>query len=263
MDEACVVSDVQWANLEIDILVCIFQKLEEKDRLIGVPLVCRAWYRASKDPLYWKHLDLERCYGFNCQIDGWSYLEPHKFLEFVLEKRRGVIHSIVFPSMFTTETLLLSIANRSPNIESVVFLDCRQLKGPEEEYKALCEAVSKWPLLKSITMDASDCLPKSFWRELERCCTNLSTVKIRGVTLAGKEVAHIVGHLRGIKALILDLFFINKEHVVSFLSSCKKLEHFVLRCHVGFEMDIEFLNLASGINFFRVIESPHHDDSFL
>ncbi|XP_077215587.1 F-box protein FBW2-like [Tasmannia lanceolata] len=49
--------DRKWEDLEMDCLLNVFGRLSLEDMVLGVPFVCRSWYKASTNPLCWQVLN--------------------------------------------------------------------------------------------------------------------------------------------------------------------------------------------------------------
>ncbi|KAG0481339.1 hypothetical protein HPP92_012197 [Vanilla planifolia] len=49
-----------WEEMEMDCLVHIFTRLGLEDLCLTLPLVCKSWLAAVKEPLCWKKLDFRR-----------------------------------------------------------------------------------------------------------------------------------------------------------------------------------------------------------
>ncbi|ERM99575.1 F-box/LRR-repeat protein At3g48880 isoform X2 [Amborella trichopoda] len=249
------VEEGRWENLERGILVEIFQRLSEKDRLVGFPLVCTSWREASNDPNCWKYLDLDRW----CEIQRqeWPALlctspqnDYHRFLEFVVGIKGGIVQSIVFPGWETRERDVLYVADRCPSLKSVAFLDCNRLLSSNGKCHSLQRAIRQWPGLQAIHVSGD--LLCSMWPEVEKHCNNLREVKLGGYILCEKQATCIATHIRHIKVLVLEFPFIPKQDIIPFLMCCRELERFVVKCRVKIEMDDEIRLWASHIVHFRV-----------
>ena len=60
-----------WEELNTELLVDIFRRVGMESLLLDVPLVCKSWYKASLDPMCWKHLHFPK-YIRPCS--AWDYI---------------------------------------------------------------------------------------------------------------------------------------------------------------------------------------------
>ena len=58
-----------WADLEI--VVEVLKKVGFQDLYVSVPLVCKAWRRASLDPSCWMCVDMGKCFSSRKEVIDW------------------------------------------------------------------------------------------------------------------------------------------------------------------------------------------------
>lgn len=76
-------SSRRWEDMDIDILVRIFEKLNIIELTSGVGHVCRTWRMAACDPLLWKTLDMSLLKSNFIKIP----LEPYVYVDMRSDKR--------------------------------------------------------------------------------------------------------------------------------------------------------------------------------
>lgn len=94
----------RWEDLDIDILVKIFQLLDIFELTSGIAHVCSAWRMACCDPLLWKTLDLSMLKSNFIKIplepfvyvDGRSDTTLTRLLKISLSLSRGNIMTLIF-----------------------------------------------------------------------------------------------------------------------------------------------------------------------
>lgn len=106
----------RWDEMDEDILLVIFQKIDLEDMLLGVPLVCRSWRAASKHPLCWRTLNFrswERLFRrYFPQGTERIVLDFSKLLRYVVDKTGDNLRSIAFPRRDVTDRTLLYVSQR-------------------------------------------------------------------------------------------------------------------------------------------------------
>lgn len=99
---------MRWEEMEMDCLVHIFQRLNLEDLALGVPFVCKAWLRASKDSLCWKvlnfrHLDFMPWSEFTKKFVAQYGVGRFSFsglLKLAVARSRGAAVELKFPLFF-------------------------------------------------------------------------------------------------------------------------------------------------------------------
>jgi F-box/leucine-rich repeat protein 2/20 len=61
--------DRSWADLEI--IVEVLKRVGFQDLYVSVPLVCKAWRRASLDPACWVCVDMSKCFSSRKEVVDW------------------------------------------------------------------------------------------------------------------------------------------------------------------------------------------------
>lgn len=69
----------KWEDLDFDCLVDIFERLDMESLLLGVPFVCKSWYKASRSPSCWQHID----FGEFCDHDNYEQTYSTCVLRFI------------------------------------------------------------------------------------------------------------------------------------------------------------------------------------
>lgn len=121
MDERRATVNRRWDDMEIDILVRIFESLGMHELISGVAHVCRGWRLACCDPLLWKTLDLSIVESNFIKIptEPFVYVDArsdrvlNRVLKIALNLSRGSIQTLIFHvNLFVKDELLLYTAER-------------------------------------------------------------------------------------------------------------------------------------------------------
>lgn len=110
-----------WKDLDIDILVKIFQSFDIFQLTSGIAHVCSTWRMACCDPLLWKTLDLSMLKSNFIKIplepyvyvDGRSDTELTRLLKISLSLSRGNIETMFFHfNLYVSDDQLTYTAER-------------------------------------------------------------------------------------------------------------------------------------------------------
>ena len=111
----------RWEEMDIDILVKIFQSLTVFELTSGIAHVCSAWRLAACDPWLWKTLDLSMLESnfIKIPLEPYVYVHGHsdktlaRILKISLSLSRGNITSLFFHfSLYVSEDHLKYTAQR-------------------------------------------------------------------------------------------------------------------------------------------------------
>ncbi|XP_059630060.1 uncharacterized protein LOC132273044 [Cornus florida] len=58
----------KWEELNLDILLYVFERLGVKSLMLDVPRVCKSWYKATRYPQCWRHLKFD-AFSFNVRSE--------------------------------------------------------------------------------------------------------------------------------------------------------------------------------------------------
>ena len=115
----------RWEDLDIDILVMIFQTFDIVQLTSGIGQVCSTWRLAACDPLLWKMLDLSMLKSNFIKIplepyvyvDGRSDRTLTRVLKIALNLSRGNILTLIFHyNLYVSDDQLTYAAERyNPN----------------------------------------------------------------------------------------------------------------------------------------------------
>jgi hypothetical protein len=110
-----------WEEMDIDILVKIFQSLTVFELTSGIAHVCSAWRLAACDPWLWKTLDLSMLESnfIKIPLEPYVYVHGHsdktltRILKISLSLSRGNITSLFFHfNLYVSEDHLTYTAQR-------------------------------------------------------------------------------------------------------------------------------------------------------
>ncbi|KAJ4963671.1 hypothetical protein NE237_023610 [Protea cynaroides] len=92
----------RWEDLHVDCLVMVFQKIGVESLILGIPFVCKSWYRASLNPLCWRYLCLPAHFNpFMARFMDEYRVKKHKsgigFVKLLVHRSQGSIAWIEIP----------------------------------------------------------------------------------------------------------------------------------------------------------------------
>ncbi|KAJ1391066.1 Leucine-rich repeat domain superfamily [Sesbania bispinosa] len=173
----------RWEDLDIDILVKIFQLLDIFELTSGIAHVCSAWRMACCDPLLWKTLDLSMLRSNFIKIplepfvyvDGRSDRTLTRLLKISLSLSRQSIVTLIFHfNLYVSDEQLTYTAERCPQLRRLVLPAWNRIKRT-----GMCKAIRGWKDLESLTMP-SIANPPYLLEEISTHCKNFSELKIMG-----------------------------------------------------------------------------------
>ncbi|XP_031502402.1 F-box/LRR-repeat protein At3g48880-like isoform X1 [Nymphaea colorata] len=251
----------KWDEMDEDILIVIFQKIDLEDLLLGVPFVCRSWREASKHPLCWRSLNFrswERLFRrYFSQPAERIVLDFSKLLRYVVDKTGDNLRSIVFPRRDVTDRTLLYVSQRCPRLKSLDFQGrCDISKG------AFCKALCNWKELEVINLITPPLLCKETISEMGKCCENLVQLRTRGL-ISEEEVFAVASELRNLRVLNLSFSSLTNNGLLTLLNECRALEYLDISNCSHVKIDDEILDKASHLKDFKYgcIESDDEEDT--
>ncbi|XP_076927548.1 F-box/LRR-repeat protein At3g48880-like [Bidens hawaiensis] len=173
----------KWENLDIDVLVKIFQTFDIHGKTSGLGHICRTWRDAACDPMLWHTLDLSTVSSnfIRIQVEPYAYVgeqsdkELTKLLKISLNLSRGSVKTLIFNvNLYVNDSQLTYTAERCPNLKHLVLPAWNRIKET-----VICKAISIWTDLESLTM-ASVLNPPYLMEQISQHCKNFSELKIMG-----------------------------------------------------------------------------------
>ncbi|KAI4351766.1 hypothetical protein L6164_006088 [Bauhinia variegata] len=216
----------RWEDMDIDILVKIFQMLDIFELTCGIAHVCSAWRMACCDPLLWKTLDLSMLKSNFIKIplepfvyvDGRSDKTLTRLLKISLSLSRGSIMTMIFHfNLYVSDDQLTYIAERSPRLRRLVLPAWNRIKKT-----GMCKAIRCWKDLESLTMPSIG-NPPYLLEEIAMNCTNFSELKIMG-PCDMYFASSLSAFLPKLKVLSLRCSVLIKDVLILILDSLKHLE---------------------------------------
>lgn len=241
----------RWEDLEVDCLLCIFQRLSLEDLTLGVPFVCNSWFKASLHPFCWRILDFQTS----------AFRESGK-----LAKRFNST-TFSFTSFFryaVSRSCKLAVELRFPNIQDVFSVqdlafasnECPRLKvialpnlAPHDEFH-IPQLIGKWKDLERVEMDLKpSCFPELI-KEIGINCAKFVDLTMCGSIQRG-DVLAIVNFTPKIMCLDLSRSYLPKDELLVILDGCKEMEKLSVNSCIGFEADTQVIEMASNIRIFE------------
>ncbi|KAF5800490.1 putative F-box domain, leucine-rich repeat domain superfamily, F-box-like domain superfamily [Helianthus annuus] len=173
----------KWEDLDIDVLVKIYQKIDIFDLTSGVADICKTWHHAARDPMLWRTLDLSVLSSNYIRtplepyvyVDGPSDEQLTKILKISLNLSRGSIKTLIFNiNLYVHDEQLTYTAERCPNLKRLVLPAWNRIKKT-----GICKAIKMWKDLESLTMPSIE-TPLYFMEKVSKNCKNFSELKIMG-----------------------------------------------------------------------------------
>lgn len=255
----------RWEDLDIDVLVKIFQSFDIFELTSGIPQVCSTWRLACCDPLLWRTLNLSNLKSNFIKIplepyvyvDGRSDKTLTRILKLALNLSRGSISTLIFHfNLYISDEQLTYTAERCPGLKRLVMPAWNRIKKT-----GICKAIRMWEDLESLTMP-SIANPPYLMEEIAKNCKNFAELKIMGpcdIYFAST----IVAYLPNLKILSLRCSMLNKDALIIILEGLKQLEVLnISHClvvevppppspkRVLKELDISIVEKASGLHQF-------------
>lgn len=216
----------KWEDLDIDILVKIFQTFDIFELTSGIARVCSTWRYAACDPLLWRTLDLSMLKSNFIKIplepyvyvDGRSDKTLTRVLKIALNLSRGNISTLIFHfNLYVSDDQLTYTAERCPRLKRLVLPAWNRIKR-----SGICKAISMWQDLESLTMP-SIANPPYIMEEISKNCKKFSELKIMGP--CDMFFAHTLANcLPNLKVLSLRCSMLFKDALLIILDGLKHLE---------------------------------------
>lgn len=216
----------RWEDLDIDILVKIFQTFDIVQLTSGIGQVCSTWRLAACDPLLWKMLDLSMLKSNFIKIplepyvyvDGRSDRTLTRVLKIALNLSRGNILTLIFHyNLYVSDDQLTYAAERCPRLKRLVMPAWNRIKKT-----GICKAVHMWKDLESLTMP-SIANPPYLMEEIGKNCKKFSELKIMGpcdIFFASTLVAFVPN----LKVLSLRCSILVRDALIILLDGLQQLE---------------------------------------
>lgn len=216
----------RWEEMDIDILVRIFQSFDIFELTSGIAQVCSTWRLAACDPLLWRTLDLSMLKSnfIKIPLEPYVYVDCRsdktltKVLKIALNLSRGNIQKLIFHfNLYISDDQLTYAAERCPRLKRLVMPAWNRIKKT-----GICRAIRMWEDLESLTMP-SIASPPYLMEEISRNCKNFSELKIMGpcdISFAST----LVDFLPTLKVLSLRCSTILKDALVIILDGLPNLE---------------------------------------
>jgi len=173
----------RWEEMDIDILVKIFQSFDIFELTSGIAQVCSTWRLAACDPLLWKTLDLSMLKSnfIKIPLEPYVYVDSlsdktlTKVLKIALNLSKGNIQKLILHyNLYVSDDQLTYAAERCPRLKRLVMPAWNRIKRT-----GICSAIRMWADLESLTMP-SIANPPYLMQEISRSCKNFSELKIMG-----------------------------------------------------------------------------------
>lgn len=216
----------RWEDLDIDILVKIFQTFDIVQLTSGIGQVCSTWRLAACDPLLWKMLDLSMLKSNFIKIplepyvyvDGRSDRTLTRVLKIALNLSRGNILTLIFHyNLYVSDDQLTYAAERCPRLKRLVMPAWNRIKKT-----GICKAVHMWKDLESLTMP-SIANPPYLMEEIGKNCKKFSELKIMGpcdIFFASSLVTFVPN----LKVLSLRCSILVRDALIILLDGLQQLE---------------------------------------
>nr|KYP74887.1 F-box/LRR-repeat protein At3g48880 family [Cajanus cajan] len=227
----------RWEDLDIDILVKIFQLLDIFQLTSGISRVCSAWRMACCDPLLWRTLDLSllRSNFIKIPLEPFVYVDGRsdRTLTRILKISLGLSRLNIMTLIFHFNLYVSD--EQCPGLRRLVLPAWNRIKKP-----GMCKAIRGWKELESMTMP-SIANPPYILEEISTHCQNFSELKIMGPCdmFFAKSLAVFLPKLR---VLSLRCSILYKDVLIFILDN---LQH------------LEVLNISHCI-LMEALPAPHH-----
>ncbi|RWR88700.1 F-box/LRR-repeat-like protein [Cinnamomum micranthum f. kanehirae] len=249
----------KWEEIEMDCLVCIFERVGLEDLILGVPLVCKSWYEVSTNPLCWKSLNFAQLnlhpnshfvqrFKQQYRIEKFSFAN---FLKFAVDHSRQSALEIVLPSLEATYVSLEDLDYLSKQCPALKRLSLPFIMFPQAE-KHIPHCLSKWNKLEHLSMHGKPISFMEVLTELSFHCKNFKKLEMRG-SYQDQDALAIATMLPKIKHLCLSKSFMSKEGLLMILRGCRELETLDIKYCTGFKVDAEIQKMASHIKTFEFV----------
>ncbi|XP_058101147.1 F-box/LRR-repeat protein At3g48880-like [Magnolia sinica] len=121
-----------WDALPEDVVAIILAKVGTQDLIFNIPFTCKAWYKASLNPLSWQTLDfsdwnsisfIKRANSRRLNImnvgknDIDSEATFDRLLRFAVNRSRGCVTTVIYPNSMVVPNGIDCIRRRCPKIK--------------------------------------------------------------------------------------------------------------------------------------------------
>ncbi|KAI3508274.1 hypothetical protein L1887_23280 [Cichorium endivia] len=216
----------KWEDLDIDILVKIFQTFDIFQLTSGISRVCSTWRYAACDPLLWRTLDLSNLKSnfIKIPLEPYVYVDCRsdktltRILKIALNLSRGNVSTLIFHyNLYVSDEQLTYAAERCPRLKRLVLPAWNRIKKT-----GIVKAIRMWNDLESLTMP-SIMNPPYIMEEISKNCKNFSKLKIMGP--CDMLFAHTLAScLPNLKVLSLRCSILYKDALIILLDGLKHLE---------------------------------------
>ncbi|CAM6100023.1 unnamed protein product [Calypogeia fissa] len=242
MDMKGMAKEGLWAGLAGEVLAEIFSKLPFEDKMVTVPLVCKAWKDASRDPICWRKVDMNKWYQKKVEENyWWQYeFECETEIEFYIRKvvDRSKGHLTELHTMHCSDSVIEHIAETCPSLE-VLSIPNSLLVTDKSAAKLAANCCNLERL------DISDCynISKQALEAFGQSCTSLVwlgrnmlnqdqvSVDTSGPERGGDEEAIVMSKYMGkLKHLEMKRTSLSDLGLAHLTQGCKQLETLDLAC---------------------------------
>ncbi|KAG9441077.1 hypothetical protein H6P81_016931 [Aristolochia fimbriata] len=216
----------RWEDMQIDLLVKIFQQLTVPELVSGISQVCSTWRLACMDPILWKNLDLGQWKSNYIKIPSSPYIwvadestkELTRVLRIAVDLSCGSINSMIFHyNLYMNDKHLLYVAERSPRLKRLVLPGWNLITKD-----AMIKAINMWKELVSLTMPSVRS-PDNVMQQIGINCKNFSELKVMGVCDT-KFVQAISAFIPKLKVLSLRCSKLYLEDLLMILDNLQHLQ---------------------------------------
>nr|AKT94873.1 F-box family protein 3 [Populus tomentosa] len=215
----------RWEEMDIVILVKIFQSLTVFELTSGIAHVCSAWRLAACDPWLWKTLDLSMLESnfIKIPLEPCVYVHGHsdktltRILKISLSLSRGNITSLFFHvNLYISEDHLTYTAQRCPRLRRLVLPAWNRVET------VMIKAIDLWKDLESLTMPSIVNFPRLV-QAIATNCRNFSELKIMG-PFDIDFASSLVTYLPTLKVLSLRCSKLYKDTLIFILDNLRCLD---------------------------------------
>ncbi|CAN6172033.1 unnamed protein product [Urochloa humidicola] len=137
-----------WAEgLPLDVLLCIFHRLDHVQIMMGADKVCCAWRRAAREePELYRRIDMRGHSDLACR--GLADLD--KMAAVAVRRSRGECRSFWGEYAGNKDRFLIFLAHQAPLLKSLTLISCNVISR-----RGFKEAIKMFPLLEELQI--SDC----------------------------------------------------------------------------------------------------------
>ncbi|KAF8412293.1 hypothetical protein HHK36_000254 [Tetracentron sinense] len=216
----------RWEDMELDILVKIFESFNIIELTSGISRVCSSWRLACCDPILWKTLDLELLESnfIKIPLPPFIWVSDHsdkqlmQVLKVALGLSRGSVTCLIFNfNLYPKDVHLIYTAERCPRLKRLVLPAWNRMTKD-----GITKAIRMWEDLESMTMPGIKS-PPYVMKEISLHCKNFSELKIMGPCDISFATA-ITEFLPKLKILSLRCTMLFKEALILILDCLEHLE---------------------------------------